>query len=211
MVSILSDKRRITAILIAIIVGLCMYCAYLKQPSGRSAEAIVCPSQIASFDANTFEEIESLKEEGKPMIIAFGADYCPTCVNYRPYVDALAAEYEKSIIVKYIDTEKNEPIRYEYNIELIPSTIFYDGNGTVYIPSEDVALTAFEDLVESREYISDKIEICTGDELALDANFEYGVNTEGELVYCKYAGLIEMTQLRQIAEELLAVKPLRDA
>lgn len=209
--NILNDKQRTIAILIAIIAGLCMYCAYLKQPSDRPAETTACLSQGASFDANTFEEIESLKEAGKPMIIAFGADYCPTCVNYRPYVDALAAEYEESIIVKYIDTEKNEPIRYEYNIELIPSTIFYDGYGAVYIPSEDVALTAFEDLVESREYVSDKIEICTGDKLALDDNFEYGVNAEGELVYCKYAGLIEMTQLRQIAEELLAMRPLRDA
>lgn len=206
MMNIPCIKRRITALLIAITVGLCIYCAYLKRISESPASASVCLPQIASLNAETSEEVEALKENGKPMIIAFGADYCPTCINYKPYIDALATEYSESIIIKYVDTEEHEPIRYEYNIELIPSTIFYDSTGNIHTPSDEVQLEKFDDIIEERGYISDKFSVCTGEELSLNNNYEYGVNEEGELAYCKYVGLIDMVQLRQIAEELLAKK-----
>ena len=45
------------------------------------------------YDADTLEDIDKLKGQNKPIIIMLGADYCPTCKNYKPYVKEM---YEKT-------------------------------------------------------------------------------------------------------------------
>lgn len=159
------------------------------------------------FDADTMDEINELKTGGKPIIVAFGADYCPTCVSYRPYIKELNRIYGKEIVIRYIDTVEHESIRKEYNIELIPSTIFYYADGKAYQPNDSIEIEATNEVVSERKYVSDTIKDISGDELSLNNSFEYGVDECGGLAYCKFVGLLEMLQIEQIAEELLDYTP----
>lgn len=174
---------------------------YCFQLRGQLA---IYVSQVAiDFDANTRGEVDELKKEGKPMIIVFGADYCPMCISYKPYIKELNRIYGEEIVIKYIDVVEHESIRKEYNIELVPSTIFYYANGEIYRPNDSIEVEPTTEVVEEYKYVSDKITIIDGDELALNNSFEYGIDENKELVYCKFVGLLEMLQIEQIAEELL--------
>lgn len=159
------------------------------------------------FDADTMDEVNGLKTENKPIIVVFGSDYCPTCASYKPYIKELNQDYGDKIVIKYIDTTKHEDIRKEYNIELIPSTIFYYPDGEAYRPKDSIEIESINEVVDELKYVSDTIITVSGDELSLNNSFEYGVDENGELVYCKFIGLLEMLQLEQIAEELLAYTP----
>lgn len=155
------------------------------------------------YDAETIEEIDKLKEERKPIIVVFGADYCPTCRNYLPYIKELAKTYKDKVIIKYVDTAKHQNIRKLYNIEIIPSTIIYDANGEAYKPSENIDVYESKEVVEDRKYISEDIVIKTGESLGLNNNFEYGLDKKARIVYTKYVGLIDIIQLENIIEDLL--------
>lgn len=155
------------------------------------------------FDAETMEEIDKLKEEKKPIIVVFGADYCPTCRNYMPYIRELAEKYKDKVIIKHVDTVKHENIRKLYNIEIVPSTIIYDANGDAYKPSENVNVSENTEKVEERKYISEDIIIRTGENLGLNNKFEYGQDKKNRIVYTKYVGLIDILQLENIIEDLL--------
>ena len=47
------------------------------------------------------------------------------------------------------------------------------------------------------------LEEVNGKDAAMHPAFEYGFTKEQALVYCKFVGLIDMIQLRQIAGQLL--------
>jgi thiol-disulfide isomerase/thioredoxin len=155
------------------------------------------------YDAETIEEIDALKAEGKPMIIVFGADYCNVCVNYKPYLREVNQEYGDKVIIKFVDSKEHEAIRSEYNVEFIPTTLFFDKDGNAFIPSDEVTPTPSDEKADERKYVSDTFEPKTGEELGLNTNYEYGVGADGEIKYCKFVGLLTKTQLEQIAEELL--------
>lgn len=159
------------------------------------------------FDADTMNQVNELKNEGKPIIVVFGADYCPSCISYRPYIKELNRIYGEEIIIRYIDTVEHESIRKEYNIELIPSTIFYYADGEAYRPNDSIEVEPTNETVTEKKYASDTITIMSGDQLNLNSSFEYGMDVYGKLVYCKFVGPLEMLQIEQIAEELLNYSP----
>ncbi len=167
--------------------------AYIKSLS-KDVE-----SKNVFYDADTIEEIDELKKYGKPMIVVFGADYCPTCINYKPYVKEFAELFSDELIVKYVDTVEHESIRYEYNIELVPSTLFFDENGEPFNPTSDFDLPFNEEIIEERLYVSDHFDISDKS----NDIFEFGVTKENELGYCKYVGLLDLIQLEEIALELM--------
>ena len=156
------------------------------------------------YHADTTEEIDELRTLGKPLIVVFGADYCPTCINYKPYVKECAELFDDNVIVKYVDTVEHESIRNEYNIEFVPSTLFFDANGNPYQPSSKLSVEAYdEEVIEDREYVSDQFRIADKDELDLNVNFEYGLTENNELGYTKYVGLLDIIQLEEIIFDLM--------
>ena len=183
-------------------------------------------------DADSIEDIEMLKEEGKPLIVVFGADYCPTCVSYKPYVREIARLYGDEITVKFVDTVAHEDIRYDYNIEFIPSTIFFNADGSIFTPDENIEVYESEEHVDDPIYVSEVTKIVPGSAFGANDFFEYGVfSTDiildyempdpdatsidaepgvihkefkaGSPAYCKYVGYLEIQQLAAIAEALI--------
>ena len=90
-----------------------------------------------------------------------------------------------------------------YNIELIPSTLFYYSDGSAYLPSNEIDVLKNEEEVTGREYISEKYKIVSGSYFEANPLFEYGIAEDLNLGYCKYVGILDMLQLEQIAEDLL--------
>ncbi len=192
----LTNKIRAVTCLLVILALLFLYFNVLAVLRSHDVDAI-------QYDAESQTDIEALLRFGKPVIVAFEADYCPTCENYVPYIKELRALYGDKICIKYVDVAANEEIRNVYNIELIPSTIFFTSDGKVYRPGNDLTLDESERYDGDRRYVSETAKIVNGESLDLNGAFEYGQGEHGELIYCKYIGLIDMVQLKQIAADLL--------
>lgn len=194
--------RKVFIILMAAILCLEGYIIFLYYNFYRDD---VQPHSNIEYDADTISDINFIKEYDKPVIVVFGADYCPICVNYKPYIKEVNQIYRDEITVKYVDTSVHEDIRKEYNIELIPSTLFFYADGSAYVPTNEIDVDENEEEVNERKYISDKYTIVEGSyfPMAINYKFEYAIDSDGELAYCKYIGLLDMLQLDQIAKDLL--------
>ncbi|MBR5479499.1 MAG: thioredoxin family protein [Clostridia bacterium] len=199
------ENKKITVLLIAVFITSLLLTAYLLWENGvlRDFKENNDVSGL-EYQADTMEQVDELKKYNKPIIVIFGADYCPTCVNYEPYIKDLYLNHGDDIIVRHVNTVDHEAIRKEYNIELIPSTIFYDKDGKPFMPKADIDVYDLEETVEERKYVSDDIKVVTGDEMGTNKNFEFGVHSQSdEVVYTKYVGLIDKVQMEKIVKELI--------
>ncbi len=192
--------KKLSAFLTVIVIFLCgcigfLYCNFY-------ARGLKYNNDI-EYDADSISDINNIKMNNKPTIVVFGADYCPVCINYMPYVKEINRIYGDEITVKYVDTSVHVDIRKDYNIELIPSTLFFYGDGSVYIPTDEIEVDENEDEVDEREYISDQYTVVEKMYFKANNKFEYAIDRNQELAYCKYIGLLDMLQLEQIAEDLL--------
>jgi thioredoxin 1 len=63
-----------------------------------------------------------------PKLIDLGADKCVPCKMMKPVLDELTVEYKGKLDVIFYDVWKNESYAKKYNIEIIPTQIFFDPN-----------------------------------------------------------------------------------
>jgi thioredoxin 1 len=60
-----------------------------------------------------------------PKLIELGADKCVPCKMMKPILDELTVEYKGKLDVICYDVWKNESYAKKYNIEIIPTQIFF--------------------------------------------------------------------------------------
>ncbi|MCL7416086.1 MAG: thioredoxin family protein [ANME-2 cluster archaeon] len=90
------------------------------------------PAQRAELlTVNSLEEIEVMLQT-RPVFIEMGAGWCPSCVEQKPIVEELAAEYGDQVAFVYIDTDKQSQLAQHFNVYYIPdlSMIVSSKNGT---------------------------------------------------------------------------------
>lgn len=170
---------------------------------GMTISSDKSPKNDMYLHAETIDDINQLRTNGKPLIIMFGADYCPACINYKPYIQKISDLYGEDVIIKIVDTVDYEMIRDDYNIEFIPSTLIFDKNGNPYKPSKDLDVTKSDEDAGEREYVSSEFTIAEDGHLEYNDQFEYGLDKNNNHAYTKFVGLLDMLQLEEIIMELI--------
>ncbi len=84
-------------------------------------------------------DLEKLKEYELPIIIDFGADSCVPCKEMAPVLEELNAEMQEKAIIKFVDVWKNPEGATDFPVQVIPTQVLYNADGTPYVPSEEVA------------------------------------------------------------------------
>jgi len=64
-----------------------------------------------------------------PKLLDLGADKCIPCKKMAPILEEIKTEYQGVLEVEFIDVWKNPQDAQNYNIQLIPTQIFYDAAG----------------------------------------------------------------------------------
>jgi thioredoxin 1 len=67
----------------------------------------------------------------RPVLVDFGADWCPPCKAISPLVDSLAAEYEGKAIIAKLDVDANPQITSRYGVRNLPTLLIFKGGKPV--------------------------------------------------------------------------------
>lgn len=82
-------------------------------------------------------DIEKLKSYELPIIIDFGAEWCPPCNMMKPDLVKLNKELQGEAIIRIVDVDENIDATDGYKINLLPTQIFINSDGTPYIPQDN--------------------------------------------------------------------------
>lgn len=195
-----NSKRGILSLLLTLLCVLMLlgiFCFFVQ----RRLEKRCLESML--YSADTAEDLAPLLDDGKPTVIIFGADYCPTCGEYKPILARFYARYGDKVTIRYVDVTANPDIRRVYNIDWVPSTLFFDREGNPYLPDESISLQDKAFLLPERNYVSNTLTPNLGESLGLNPYFEFGTDETGAICYCKHADIMTYGQLAEIAKILL--------
>ena len=79
----------------------------------------VCLSLIASI----------CLAEQLPRLVDVGADKCIPCIKMAPILDQLREDFSDKLEVKFVDAWENREEAASYNVQMIPTQIFYAIDG----------------------------------------------------------------------------------
>ena len=77
--------------------------------------------------AITKDNIQSLLDSGKPLVIDFWAEWCGPCRMIGPFVEELAQEFADQATIGKCDIEQENDLAVKYGIRNIPTVLFIKG------------------------------------------------------------------------------------
>jgi len=130
---------KIAVLVIIIIVVIGIYIFKRAEDSKMSAtvqtEETVedsIPLEISSVD------LEEIKSYGIPFVIDFGSDSCIPCKEMAPVLETLHEEFQGKAIVHFVDVWKNQTAAIDFPVSVIPTQVFYNADGTPFVPSDEL-------------------------------------------------------------------------
>ncbi len=85
------------------------------------------------FATETFN-VEELRNREVPLIVAFGADSCPSCREMVPFLQQMGRDYEGKATIVYVDVSTYYEIARQFSIIYIPTLLLFDAKGQPYQP-----------------------------------------------------------------------------
>lgn len=83
-------------------------------------------------------DLETLKAYGLPIIIDFGSDSCIPCKAMAPVLQTMNSEMQGKAVIKFVDIWKHSEAADGFPIQVIPTQVFINADGTPYVPGEDI-------------------------------------------------------------------------
>lgn len=84
----------------------------------------------------TAVDLEAIKAYGVPTVVDFGSDSCNPCKEMAPVLETLNAEWQGKAAVQFIDVWKYTDGTEDFPIQVIPTQVFFNADGTPFVPSE---------------------------------------------------------------------------
>lgn len=150
------DKKKLVKIIVPICIALIIAGIwFLKNhdadmngadPSQSADIVLVTPKNDEDFTLNASEiNMDMLKGYGLPIIIDFGSDSCLPCLQFFPVLKAFNTEFLGRVIIKYVDVYKYSDAANSYPIQVIPTQIFINADGTPYVPDiKDITFIRYD-------------------------------------------------------------------
>ncbi len=107
-------KTPIKILIVAVVAAGVVAAVALKQGKSETSEASAGNGSGAAL----------------PRLVDLGAGKCIPCKKMAPILEELKKEYAGRMEVEFIDVWKDPDAGKAYGIEMIPTQIFYDANGT---------------------------------------------------------------------------------
>ena len=111
----------VVVLIISVIAVLTVKRNQSEQDSGTATEI------AATVDEPT--QPDRLIGENLPRLVDLGSDQCIPCKMMAPILEELKNEYAGKFQVEILDVRKDPALGTVYNIQLIPTQIFFDASG----------------------------------------------------------------------------------
>ncbi|MCM1007057.1 MAG: thioredoxin family protein [Ruminococcus flavefaciens] len=146
------DKKK--SLLVKIIVPVLMIGAITGMwivKSHNDKKATITESEIAAdlpddlkdadFSLNeiTAVDYEALFEYGIPIIVDYGSDSCIPCKQMAPVLETLNEEMTGKAFIKFVDVWKYSDAANDVPVQVIPTQILFNADGTPFLPSDELA------------------------------------------------------------------------
>ena len=89
-----------------------------------------------------------------PIIIDFGSDSCIPCQEMAPVLQSANADYQGRAIIKFVDVWKYTDAANNFPVQVIPTQVFFNADGTPYVPSGDLGVEfGFYSTKDTQEHV----------------------------------------------------------
>lgn len=100
--------------------------------------------EAMEVNANRLQEL--LKEE-KPVLVDFWAPWCGYCRRIAPAYDQIAEDYADAVAVVKVNIDEAPALAQAYNIEVIPTLMFFKNGQAVNSVVAPQSKAAIEDFI----------------------------------------------------------------
>lgn len=106
------------------------------------------PLKGADFSLHETEAIdfEALAAYGLPMIIDYGADTCVPCKQMAPVLEKANREFKGKAFIKFINVWEHPNAANNVPIQVIPTQVLFNADGTPFVPSEELSKKLYFDM-----------------------------------------------------------------
>ena len=131
------DKKKLVKIIVLVCIVLVIAGIWVFKNAKPNVESTVSSGHFA-LEA-TYIDLDTLTAYKLPIIIDFGADSCIPCKEMAPVLKTLNTEMQGAAIIKFVDVWKNGEAANDFPIQVIPTQVFINADGTPYVPSDSMA------------------------------------------------------------------------
>jgi len=133
-------NKKLIKILIPVLIFLAVAGIWIIKNIDKGSESLVIPSEADFTLEATSVDLETLTSYGLPVIIDFGADSCIPCKEMYPVLVSMNEQMRGKAVIKFIDVWKNTGAADGFPVQLIPTQIFINADGTPYVPGDDMEI-----------------------------------------------------------------------
>ncbi len=126
-------KVLVPALMICIVAGIW----FTQNSADQKTQSSDIPADFA-LNASSID-LDALKKYELPIIIDFGANECIPCKEMAPILVSLNEEFQEEAIIKFVDVWENPTASSGYPVQVIPTQVLYNSDGSAYMPSDEVA------------------------------------------------------------------------
>lgn len=110
-----------------------------KNYSINNITAVKVNLEGADFSLDATKQVDFNKFIGLPALIDYGSDSCIPCKAMAPALKKLNEEFAGKAFIKFADFKKYRGIERNVPINIIPSQVFFNADGSPFIPSYELA------------------------------------------------------------------------
>ena len=121
----------------------------------ESGEAATTEDQAVDFalEAEAID-LATLLAYQLPIIIDFGSDSCIPCQEMAPVLQSANEDYQGRAIIKFVDVWKYTDAANNFPVQVIPTQVFINADGTPYVPSDGLGIEfGFYSTKDTQEHV----------------------------------------------------------
>ncbi|MFA6846396.1 MAG: thioredoxin family protein [Sphaerochaetaceae bacterium] len=149
------NKKRILQIGIPLLILVVLVVIWFAKKGETPASP---PVQISQEGSNSSElvsnedielemtsvDLDKLTSYGLPLIVDFGSDSCGPCRQMAPALQAMHDKMLGKATIKFVDVWKNTDAANGFPLQVIPTQMFLNAEGTPYVPSSAMENSGIE-------------------------------------------------------------------